>query len=246
MRWGLGVLSGVFAIAALLLWGCGSEGDGVSCGPGTVRVGDTCVADSTGGGGSMTGGDASVGDPGGGGGGGPGGGGPSGGGGGGGSTVADAGGFSTEPPVDGGGGGGFAGPMGCDSASGECDEWANGILAGLRTRQSDAGCTDMLVEDERVDVVAERHASYQASVDRLDSSSPDGDLFMQVADEGVRFMDAAAAFSVTRLGAEDVLTRWDANPSVAPLLRRCGYMTGVGVETGASGATYVSLLMVKL
>ena len=242
MRWGLGALTGLAATLALLAWGCGGDGDGVSCGPGTVRVGDTCVADSSsGGGGSMMDGDASVGDPGGGGGGGPPGGGGSGGGG---STAPDAGGFSTEPPVD--GGGGFAGPAGCDAAGGECDAWETGILDGLRTRQAAAGCADMLVEEPRVDTVAERHATHQATVDRLDSSSPDGDLFMQVADEGVRFMDAAAAFSATRLGAEDVLTRWDANPSVAPLLRRCGYMTGVGVETGASGVSYVSLLMVKL
>jgi hypothetical protein len=244
MRWGLGFLVGLAATMVLLAWGCGGDGDGVSCGPGTVRVGDTCVADESGGGSTM-GGDASVGDPGGGGGSGgapPGGGGS----GGGGSTVADAGGFSTEPPVDGGGGGGFAGPAGCDSAAGECDTWETGILDGLRTRQAAAGCADMLVEDARVDAVAERHATHQATVDRLDSSSPDGDLFMQVADEGVRFMDAAAAFSVTRLGAEDVLSRWDANPSVAPLLRRCGYMTGVGFETGASGASYATLLMVKL
>ena len=232
-----------FAMATVVVLGTGCGGDEVTCGEGTVRMGGSCVAidDDDRGGTSLTADGGTTTTPGDGSGGGGSGGGS---GGGGGSTDADAGaGFGTEPPGD---GGTFAGPPGCDEAGGECDEWEEGILAGLRARQSSASCGSDLVEDERVDVVAERHAAYQASVDRLDTSSPDGNLFEQIADEGVRFRDAAAMFSVTRLGAEDVLERWDANPDVAPLMERCGYMTGVGVTTSESGASYVTVLMVNL
>lgn len=237
----IGAWIGGFAgvVALLATSGCGGE-DMVSCGPGTVRVGDTCVSDGddgTGGtvmadagptgGGSTPGGGTSDGT--------------GGGGGGDGTTTADAG-FGTTPPGD---DGDYDGPPGCDEATGECAEWDTALLDGLRSRQMAAGCTEELVPLDGVDVVAQRHAEYQASVDRLDPSSPDGNLFEQIADEGVRFMDGAAMFSVTRSGAEDVLTRWDANPDVAPLMTRCGYATGVGVSTGASGATYVTVLMVN-
>ena len=233
------------AALMLLAWGCGGDdgGGGASCGPGTVLVGDLCVPDESGGGGGGGGGpvamaDAGPSDPGGGG-GDPGGGG---GGGGGGGETTDAG-FGTEPP---GGGGGFPGSYGCDMAAGECDTWESEIADGLRARQAAAGCGTELAEDERVDRVAERHAEHQATVDRLDATSPDGNLFEQIAAEGVRYTDGAAAFSVTRLGSEDVLTRWDANPDVAPLLTRCGYMIGVGVHTSETRASYVTLLMAKL
>jgi len=239
-----GILFGLVASLAMLtvVVGSGCGGEEVTCGDGTVRMGSSCVAldDDPGtthtadGGTTTTPGGGSDGS----------GGGGTGGGGTGGGSDADAGaGFGTEPPGD---GGTFAGPPGCDEAGGECDEWEEGILAGLRARQSSASCGMELVEDERVDVVAERHAAHQASVDMLDTSSPDGNLFEQIADEGVRFRDAAAMFSVTRLGAEDVLERWDMNPDVSPLMERCGYMTGVGVTTSESGASYVTVLMVRL
>lgn len=233
-------IAGFAGVVALLATsGCGGE-DMVSCGEGTVRVGDTCVSDGEDGTGGTVMADAG---PAGGGGGAADDGtsGGTGGGGGDGTTTADAG-FGTTPP---GGDGDYDGPPGCDDTTDECAEWDAALLDGLRSRQMAAGCSEELVPHDGVDVVAQRHAEYQASVDRLDPSSPDGNLFDQVADEGVRFMDAAAMFSVTRSGAEDVLTRWERNPDVAPLLTRCGYATGVGVSTSDSGATFVSVLMVN-
>ncbi len=235
----------VVGVAALVLvGGCGNE---VSCGPGTVKIGSSCVAEDGPGPGTTSFGDggASGGDDGTTTGGGGGGGTTTGGGGGGGGGAdGDAGpAFGTEPPVD---GGSFGGPPGCDEAGGECDEWEDGIAEAFRARQEAAGCSAELVLDERVDRVAERHAQHQADVDRLDSSSPDGNLFEQIVDEGVRFMNAGALFSVTRLGAEDVVDRWATDPEKVGIMDRCGYMTGIGVRTSETGASYVTILIVKL
>lgn len=249
-----GTILGLAVLAAVLVAavGSGCGGDEVTCGDGTVRVGDSCLAIDDGSGTTPMADGGTVTTPGGGGTGSGGGGTGSGGGGtgsGGGGTGSGGGdadggaGFGTSPPGD---GGTFAGPPGCDMASGECDEWEQDILAGLRERQAAAGCSAELVDDPRVDAVAERHAQHQADVDMLDSSSPDGNLFDQIADEGVRFRLAAAMFSVTRLGADDVLERWDDNPDVDPLMDRCGYMTGVGIATSETEASYVTVLMVKL
>ena len=218
-----------------LLVGCDT---GTECGAGTHQVGDTCIGDAEGGGGGtpapMTPADAGPADP------GPGDPGPPPGGGG--SGDADAGsGFSTTPP----GGGGGPAPPGCDEATGECDEWEAAISAGVAARQAAAGCTRTLVEDARVDGVAERHARHQADIDAIDPTSPDGNLFDQVTDAGVRFRDVAALFSVTRDGAEEVLDRWAANPDTAVILGRCDELVGVGVASSATEASYVTVILAR-
>jgi len=232
------------AALLLLLTGCNSE---MVCGPGTVQVGNACIVDdSTGGGGGTDGtggGDSDAGT-----------GGPAdmmadasgGGGGGGGGGGTGGGDYSPDPPGGGGGGGGGGGDGGCDAASGECDAWEEAIAAGLVDRQMAAGCGRAMEHEERIDGVAERHADHQASVDMLTSDSPDGNLFDQVGDAGLEFRDVAALFSVTYDSPEDVLTRWDANADAADILTRCDHVIGVGVATGESGDSYVTVLLARL
>lgn len=225
---------GLVASIALALAGCGDSTE-VTCGPGTVASGDTCIP--TGASGPGTGGGTPTGGT---------GGTPTGGGGGsttpydGGAPGSDSG-YSTSPP----GSTGTRPPPGCDVAAGECTTWANELVAGLSARQTAAGCAMPSTVDPRIAGVAQRHAEYQASVDRIDASSPDGPLFDQIVAAGVRFGDAAALFSQTRSGAEDVLDRWAANPDAAVHLARCGDLIGVGVSTSADGDSYVTLLMAR-
>jgi hypothetical protein len=239
------------AAALLLLFsGCTSE---TVCGPGTIEVGNACIVDDSASGGTTDDGtstppptsdDAGTGGGGDGTGGSGGGTGGTGGGTGGTGGTGDDGGFSTEPP--GGGGGGGAGGMGCDAASGECDTWEEAIAAGLVDRQMAAGCDTAMTHDERIDAIAEAHAAHQASIDMLTTDSPDGPLFDQVADAGVEYRDVASLFSISGRGPDDVLDRWDASDRAAPILSRCDDVIGVGVATGESGDSYVTVLMASL
>jgi len=226
--WGF-VVPSLVVFAAWQLGGCGQD---IICGPGTHRIGDVCLADD----GTTPPHDAGtttpppppLGD--------------------GGTTTpppppGDGGGWSTSPPVD---GSTSAAPPGCDDGAGECAMWAREIFDALAARQAAAGCRTPPAMDARVTGIADRHAHYQASVDRLDASSPDGNLFRQISDAGVHYSDAAALFSVTRHGSADVMDRWAADTGTAPYLTLCGYIVGVGVATSSSGASYVSVLMAKL
>ncbi len=245
------------AALLLLLSACTSD---TVCGAGTIEVDGTCVVDDTTAGSTTDGGsgslppadsDAGMEDPmgsgstGGTGGGGSGSGSGTGGtgsGGGSGSGSAD-GGYSTDPPGSDSGG---SAATGCDAASGECDAWEEAIAAGLVERQMAAGCDHAMMSDPRIDGVAETHAAYQASIDMLTSDSPDGSLFDQVSAAGVDYRDVASLFSVSVDGPDDVLTRWDASTRAAPILTRCDTIIGVGVATGASGDSYVTVLMARL
>lgn len=215
-------------LVALATWGCTPPPE-VSCGPGTVLQGDQCVADSTG---MMM-------DP-------P----PSG---------TDAGTPSMmdpppPPPPRGDAGADWSdtppmmGPPpspGCDVASGECAEWADELLALLGAHPG-RGCSEALARSDGMQAVADRHALHQADVDMLDSTSPDGDLFRQVRDEGVRFMNAGALFSVGRLGAADVMDRWaEGGSGTREVLNQCWTMAGVSFSTGESGWSYATVLLAR-
>ncbi|MCA9605817.1 MAG: hypothetical protein KC619_09490 [Myxococcales bacterium] len=212
--------AGLFAVVCVL--GCDPP-EGVSCGPGTVLVGDQCVADR-GDGGSMSpppGSDAGVMDP------------PP-------PPRTDAGvEWSDTPPV--------TGPPpepGCDMATGECAAWADALVTLLAAHPG-RGCAEAIARPEGMQAVADRHARHQAEVDMLDSTSPDGDLFRQVRDEGVPFMYAGALFSVGRLGAEDVMGRWAEGGGTREVLDQCWTMAGVSFATGESGWSYATVLLAR-
>jgi uncharacterized protein YkwD len=135
--------------------------------------------------------------------------------------------------------------MGCDAATDECDAWEDAIAIALVEAQMAAGCSRAMVNDDRIDTIAENHAAHQAAIDMLTSESPDGSLFTQVGDAGVEFRDVAALFSVTVDGPEDVMRRWAAGSDTAPMLGRCDSAMGVGVATGESGDSYVTVLMAR-
>lgn len=101
-----------------------------------------------------------------------------------------------------------------------------------------------LVEDGRVVAIASRHAAYQASVDHIDSSSPDGPLFDQVTASGIRFSDVAVLFASTRDGPADVMARWSARADSAGYFGRCWGFAGAGFSTSATGQSFVTLLFV--
>lgn len=200
----------------------------VSCGPGTVLQGDQCVADSTG---MMM-------DP-------P----PSG---------TDAGTPSMmdpppppPPPGDAGDGWSDTPPMmgrpptpGCDMATEECAEWAD-ALAALLEAHAGRGCATPIERPAGMQAVAERHALHQAEIDMLDATSPDGDLFAQVEEAGVRFMNAGALFSVGRFGADDTMERWADRAATREVLDQCWTMAGVSYATGESGWSYATVLLAR-
>jgi hypothetical protein len=208
--------------------GTGSPDDGLRCGPGTVRRGDVCVPAPTGGdpmGGDPMGGDPMGGDP---------------------MTHSDAGammpasdagpGFSPYPP-----GMGMTGEPGCDEAMGECSTWAADLVSLLNASRP-SGCARMLESEPRIAMVALRHATHQASLDRVTAESPDGNLFEQITAAGVPLATGASLFASTRSGAADALMRWTARPETAMHLGRCDQWVGIGFATGASGASYVTVL----
>ncbi|MBW2461723.1 MAG: hypothetical protein JRH11_08755 [Deltaproteobacteria bacterium] len=218
--------------------GCATD---MVCGPGTVQIGNACIVDDVAAGGGddagptappspradagMTtapprtdpgsGSDAGTGSP------------------------EDDGGFSTIPPGTGGPRDG--GPTGCTGT--ECDTWAEAIAAGVVAAQMAAGCGEAAIVDERIVPIAARHAAHQASLDRLTMNSPEGSLFTQVGAAAVDFRNIAALVSVSVDGPEDVLARWAAGADTAAILGRCDAALGVGVATGASGDSYVTVLM---
>ncbi len=218
--------SGAFALVCVL--GCNPPE--LSCGPGTVQMGDQCVADpgSSGMMGMMM-------NP------------PPGG--------TDAGTPPPPPPPPPGSGARpewsdtppVMGPPpepGCDMASGECAAWADELVS-LLAAYSGRRCADEITRPDGMQAVADRHAMHQASVDRLDSSSPDGDLFRQIRDSGVRFMNAGALFSVGRLGAEDVMDRWADGEGTRDVLGQCWTMAGVSFATADSGWSYATVLLAR-
>ncbi len=214
--------------------GCATD---MVCGPGTVQIGNACIVDDMAAGGGDDAGatappspgddagtttappgtdrDAGTGSPG------------------------DDGGFSTVPPGTGGPRDG--GATGCTGA--ECDTWAEAIAAGVVAAQMAAGCDEAAIVDERIVPIAAGHAAHQASLDRLTMDSPDGSLLTQVGDTAVEFRNIAALVSVSIDGPDDVLARWAAGADTAAVLGRCDAALGVGVATGASGDSYVTVLM---
>jgi hypothetical protein len=225
------------AMLALSLAGCGDDGgtgggggDPLACGPGTVRMGSLCVAADPGGG-DPGGGDPGGGDP------------------GGGDPMMHSDGGPPPPEGDAGpdfspyppGGGPATGEPGCDETMGECTTWSADLVAALNASRP-AGCGRMLEVEPRIAEVALRHATHQASLDRVTADSPDGNLFEQVTAAGVYFMDGAVLFASTRLGAADAIMRWSARPDTSTHLGRCDRWVGVGFATGASGASYVTVL----
>lgn len=215
--------AGLFALVCVL--GCNPPE--VSCGPGTVLMGDQCVAQSsTSDAGTMspppgTDGGTPMMDP------------PP-------PPGTDAGAeWSDTPPV--------MGPPpepGCDMATGECAAWADELVTLLAAHPG-RGCGDAITRPDGMQAVADRHAQHQADVDMLDSTSPDGDLFRQVRDAGVRYMNAGALFSVGRLGAEDVMDRWADGDGTRDVLDQCWTMAGVSFATGESGWSYATVLLAR-
>lgn len=219
--------SGWAGLLALGIVGCNAPE--VVCGPGTVLAGNQCVADPGGSMGMMM-------PP------------PS-------SSGTDAGTPSPPPPpppaTDAGDSWSTTPPSmgrppspGCSMSTGECEEWAD-TLAALVAAHPGRGCPAAMERPDGIQGVAERHALHQASVDRLDSTSPDGDLFRQVRSSGVRFMYAGALFSVGRLGAEDVMDRWTDRAETREVLGQCWTMMGVSFATADSGWSYATLLLAR-
>lgn len=133
-------------------------------------------------------------------------------------------------------------PTGCDNTTGECDRWEAELLALVSAARA---CSTPLTIDAGAQNVASAHAAHQASVDRLTASSPAGDLFAQVRAAGSAFQYAGAAFSVTRDGPTDAMQRWAVNPDTADVLDGCWTGAGLAIETSASGASYVSVLLLR-
>jgi hypothetical protein len=129
-------------------------------------------------------------------------------------------------------------PPGCDEASGECDAWELELLTALR-----AGCAGLAV-DPALQAISDEHSSYMAGVDRLSATGGRGTIFDQLADHGIDYSDAAALFSMTRDGAEDVLSRWRTNADSGAILSGCYTHAGVSFETSATGATYATVVLV--
>jgi len=203
----------------LLVAACDSPG-GVVCGPGTVQVGSQCVAGGGDGMGMMMN-DPPPPPP---------------------MGGADAGpDFRSTPP----------GPMGappepgCDTAMGDdCAAWADALAALIGSHEG-RGCGDELTRPSELQGIAERHAQHQASVDMLDPTSPDGDLFRQIRDADVVFMNAGALFSVGNYGAEDVMDRWLDGSDTAGVLGQCWTMAGVSFATGESGWSYATVILAR-
>jgi len=218
---GLSLLLGVGLTAC-------TGGAPLECGPGTHQSGATCIADTSHGSDAGPASDAGTSPP------------PSP------PPASDAGsGFSLTPPgVDAGPGGGSSGiPPGCDAASGECDAWTAELMTLVDGAR--AGCGGPVTVDSRIAGVAARHAAYQASIDRIDSTSPDGPLFDQVAAAGVHFGEASVLFASTRDGPSDVMTRWGARADSAGYLAHCWGAAGASFATSASGQSFVTLLFVQ-
>jgi len=226
--------------ASLLLTAAACDSPGsVVCGPGTVQVGSQCVAGGPDGMGMMMN-DPPPTPP------------PSGG------TDAGPGGGTMDPPPPMGGadaGPDFRstppGPMGrppspgCDTSDGDdCAAWAD-ALAALIASHEGRGCGDDLTRPSELQGIAERHAQHQASVDMLDPTSPDGDLFRQIRDADVVFMNAGALFSVGNYGAEDVMDRWLDGADTTDVLDQCWTMAGVGFATGESGWSYATVILAR-
>lgn len=129
-------------------------------------------------------------------------------------------------------------------ATGECAEWAT-ALAALIAAHPGRGCASPVTRSAGIQGVADRHAAYQASVDMLDASSPDGDLFAQVRSSGETFMFAGALFSVGRMGAADVMGRWADGSDTAAVLNQCWTKAGISFATGASGWSYATVLLAR-
>ncbi|MCA9490620.1 MAG: hypothetical protein KC621_11900 [Myxococcales bacterium] len=220
-----------WAWVAVLGLAAGCNPPEVSCGAGTVLMGDQCVASNPDSMGMMM-------DP-------P----PSG---------SDAGTSTMDPPpppppppgTDGGPGWSTTDPMappiepGCDMATGECEAWAD-TLVELLAAHPGRGCSEAVTRPEGLQAVAERHALHQADIDMLDSTSPDGDLFRQVRDAGVHFMNAGALFSVGNQGAADVMGRWADRGATSMVLDQCWTMAGVSFATGESGWSYATVLLAR-
>lgn len=212
-----------FGCVWLLLLGVGCDGGGsVSCGPGTVQMGDQCVAvpPGTDAGPPSTpppmsdAGPATMPPP---------------------DTDAGPDGWSTLPP-------GTGAPPGCDEAAGECDAWEQELHA-LIEGHAGRGCAAPLAIDPAAQAVADAHAAHQASLDMITASSPDGDLFGQMRAMGAEFMYAGALFSVTREGASDVMSRWVMSPERRAVLDQCWTIGGVAVATSETGASYVTVVL---
>ena len=225
-------------LAIVLLAAMGATGCGQSkCGDGTHDEGGTCVADTTTDGLVADGGAATlppVGD---------------------GADAGVATDASTtdppiedppidDPPADDGSPDRPPRTEGCDATAGECERWAAAIAMRVGEQQIANGCDAAPTLDDRISAVAQRHAQYQASIDRLDASSPDGPLFEQVHDAGVTFMTAASLFSMTLRGPADVVNRWANRADTNVMLMRCDAAMGIGVATSAGGSTYVTVLLV--
>ena len=215
------------ALVLLSAFGCDTPEMSLSCGPGTVQSGDQCVADP---GTTMM-----MTDP------------PSP------PTMMDPPSTMDPPPPPSGDAGpmwGSTDPMappgepGCDMAMGECAAWADDLVA-LIAANPGRGCASALVRPEGMQTVADRHAAHQASVDMLDATSPDGNLFEQVRTAGVTFMFAGALFSVGRTGAGDVMGRWSEGSDTAAVLNQCWTMAGVSFATGESGWSYATVLLAR-
>lgn len=135
-------------------------------------------------------------------------------------------------------------PPGCDAAAGECAEWTGALMELVRARRTACGGA-ALAEDPRVVAIAARHAAYQASIDRIDPTSPDGSLFAQVTASGIRFDNVAVVFASTREGADDVMARWLARADAATYFNTCWGMAGASFATSSTGQSFVTLLFVQ-
>lgn len=157
--------------------------------------------------------------------------------------ASDAGpGFSLTPPgVD---GAVVMAPPGCDASAGECAEWTSTLLDLVRARRTACGSA-ALVEDPRVVGIATRHAAYQASLDRIETSSPDGSLFSQITASGIRYSNVAVLFSETRDGPTDVMDRWLGRADAATYFGTCWGIAGASFATSSTGQSFVTLLFVQ-
>ncbi|MGE0790893.1 MAG: CAP domain-containing protein [Sandaracinaceae bacterium] len=202
----------------IMLASAGCQTPNVTCGSGTVLVGDTCVPEA------MANADAGpplpppppymdAGAP---------------------PPGVDAGeGWSTIPPGT---------PPGCDEASGECDAWEAQLLALLEGHPG-RGCSTPIAIDPATQAVSDAHAAHQASIDMITATSPSGDLFAQMRAGGAEFMVGGALFSVSRAGAEDIMARWASSPDRAAVLDQCWTIAGVSIATSETGASYTTVLL---
>lgn len=219
-------------VAAAGLCGCG--GDDMICGPGTIEIGNVCIAEDDGDGpppsmpppGTDAGPPAGEeGD----------------------STPPRPGTDTTPPPPaeedDTPPRPGTGTRGGCSMEDGECAEWARTIATAVSDAQVANGCSRDLIYDDRINSVAQRHAEHQASVDMLTAESPDGSLFDQMTGAGVAWTDVGALFGGVRTMPESLVARWAAGEDTNEVLQRCDTHIGVGAATGESPVTYVTVLL---